>query len=183
MTLNKQHFWFTLLGAAITTGFGILLIVNHGILERICLWTGAVFGAVGAALCILYFATKRQNRIPIIYGLVCLVLGVLLCIIPSVLKFLVPILFGLWILGSAGSGLFKNIAYRKYLPYWWVGMLLCLIGVGVGVFIITRPTDTMDATIRCIGIGMTIHGILRFISAFMGKKAYSGEVIDTSIEG
>lgn len=185
MSMTKQHFLYTLIAAAVTVAFGVLLLCVPDILTRICLYTGILFCVVGAALIAFYFIKKRQNPTHLLYGIVSIVLGILLCIIPSLLSFLVPILFGLWILASAGSGIYKNVMNRQAHSLWWVGLILCIIGIGIGVFIITRPVDVMQTTVKLIGIAMAIHGILRGVSAVMGRKAYSeepGDVIETSIK-
>ncbi|MBR3630118.1 MAG: DUF308 domain-containing protein [Oscillospiraceae bacterium] len=187
MTLNKQHFLFTLLAAAATTAFGILLIAVPGILNRICLYTGILFCAVGVVLLLLYFIRKQANSTHLVYGIISVVIGVLLCIIPGLLTFLIPILFGLWILGNAGSGLFKNLMTRSDNPFWWLGSLLCVAAIALGVFVITRPADAMQKTVSIIGIAMTANGVLRMISAILGRKVYlespdPAKVIDTTIE-
>lgn len=185
MNMTKQHFLYTVIGAAVTAAFGALLLAVPDILGRICLYTGILFCIVGAVLTVLYFVKQRQTSMHLLYGIVCIVLGVLLCIIPSLLSFLVPILFGLWILAGAGAGLYKNVMNRQAHSLWWVGMILCIIGIGIGVFIITRPVDVMQTTVKLIGIGMIVHGILRLVSAVMGRKAYSaepGQVIETTIK-
>ena len=185
MQLNKQHFVFTLLGAAATAAFGILLLAVPGILDRICLYTGALFCAVGVILLIVYFAKKRANSTHLLYGLTSAVIGVLLCIIPGLLNFLIPILFGLWILFSAGFGLFKNLMNRSEHPLWWLGSLLCVAAIALGVIVITRPADAMQKTISIIGIAMTANGVLRLISAIIGRKVYfaePGQIVDTTIE-
>lgn len=187
MTLNKQHFLYTIIGAIVTAAFGILLIAVPGILDRICLYTGILFCAAGLLLFILWLIKQRQNPTHLVYAVVSVLLGVLLCIIPSLLNFLIPILFGLWILASGGFGLFKNLMTRSENRFWWLGSLLCAAAVALGVFVITRPADAMQTTITIIGIGMTGVGVLRLISAIIGRKVYlntpdPSQVIETTIE-
>ncbi len=185
MKLSKQHLLYTTISAVITVAFGILLAAKPWILEKICTWAGGVFCLAGVVLCILYFVRKQQNSAHLTYGLISLVIGILLCIVPSVLKFLVPVLFGLWILISAGSGILRNIANRRVHSLWWVGLLLSIIGAAIGVYTITRPVYALQTTIKIIGIALILQGVLRLVSAFMGRKVYISEtedVIETTIK-
>lgn len=177
--LTKNHLISSVVSAAVTLLVGILFTAKPFILEKICMIAGGALCVLGAVLLVLFFV-KRQN-IHLTYGVVCLAAGILLCIIPSLLKFLIPILFGLWILTSAGSGLFRNLSYRNSYPHWWVGMLLNAVCAAVGVYVITRPVATMEATVRLIGIAMIVHAVLRLVAVFMGRKCYTGTVIETTI--
>ncbi len=187
MTLNKQHFLYTILGAVITAAFGVLLLAVPGIIDRICLYGGGLFCAVGVILFIVWLIKKRQNPTHLIYGIVCILLGVLLCIIPSLLNFLIPILFGLWILGSGGFGLFKNLMNRSEHKLWWLGSLLCLAAIALGVIVITRPADAMQTTISFIGIAMIGNALLRPHSDILGRRVnlknpHPSQVIETPLQ-
>lgn len=177
--LNQSHLLSTAVSAAVTLLIGILFTAKPLILEKICMIAGGTLCVLGAVLMVLYFI-KRQSA-HLAYGIVCLVPGILLCIIPGLLKFLIPILFGLWILTSAGSGLFRNLSYRNSYPHWWVGVILNAICAAIGIFVITRPVEAVEATVRLIGISMIIHAALRLVAVFMGRKCYTGTVIEATI--
>ena len=185
MKLSKQHFWSTMLNAIVTAVLGILLAAKPWIVEKICTWAGGILCLVGVVLCIFYFVRKQKNSAYLKYCLTSLVIGILLCIIPSVLKFMVPVLFGFWILMSASSGILRNISNRRVYSLWWVGLILSVIGVAIGVYTITRPVDVLQTTIKAIGIALIIQGILRLVSAWMGRKVYmeqTEDVIETTIK-
>ena len=112
------------------------------------------------------------------------VAGVLLIILPGLLKFLIPIFFGAWILLSSVSGMYRNFTFRSDHHFWWIGLILSTLGAGLGIYIITRPMTVMDSTIRLIGIALIVFAVLRLVSLFMARHYFTapstGDVIDVT---
>lgn len=181
---TRNQFWATLLSAIATLALGILFTANPIILTDICRYAGIALCVIAAVLAILYFVRKREISILLIYGIIALVAGILLIILPGVLAFLIPVFFGAWLLISSVSGMVRNFSFRHEHKYWWVGLILCTLGAALGAYVITRPMQTMETTVRIIGIGMIIVAVLRVISAFMARHYYAaptnGDVIDVT---
>lgn len=179
---TKNQFWATLLASVATLALGILFTVNPVILTDICRYAGIGLCVIAAFLVIFYFVKKREVSILLIYGIIALIAGILLIILPGLLAFLIPVFFGAWLLISSVSGMIRNFSFRHDHKYWWVGLILCTLGAGLGAYVITRPMQTMETTVRIIGIVMMIVAVLRFVSAFMARNHYqapaNGDVID-----
>jgi uncharacterized membrane protein HdeD (DUF308 family) len=181
--VNVQSFWFTGAFTFLTLLVGILFATNPWILEKICIIIGSILLLAGAVLLVVYFVKKRAVPQPLMYGLFSMAGGILLCIVPTVLKILIPIFFGIWILLSSLSGIYRNFSFRRELPRWWIGFLLCIVCAGLGVYVLSRPVTVMESTIRLIGICMIIHAVFRLISIFMGRKCYHQDsVVETTIK-
>ena len=183
---NWKSFWYTNLITILTLVIGIVLTAWPDILSKICVIFGIVL-CIGAV--VLFLMHRRSEKPLLYYAVIALVGGILLCIVPTLLKFLIPIFFGGWILISSCSGAYRNYSFRHVHSKWWVGLVLCIIGILIGIFVVTRPMQVMDTTIRLIGIAMIVFSALRLVSAFLGREGYrvaeaesEGRVYETTIE-
>jgi len=185
MKYNKSHFWYSNLSTIISLAVGIVFTVKPDILATICQVVGALACIIGVALFAVYFIKKQENGVHAFYGLLFFIGGILLYLAPTVLSFMIPVLFGLWVLMSSGTGMYRNFLFRASHQHWLIGFIMCTIGAILGVYIITRPVAALNATIRTIGITMIIFSVLRLISAFLAKKQYEEAdhvFVDTNIE-
>ena len=180
---------------------GILFTAKPDILELICIIIGTLLALGGVGILIYYLVKGRKTHIICVYSIVFMVAGALFGIVPTLLKFLIPIFFGAWLLTSSAAGMYNNFMLRRVNPLWWIGLLLCTAGAAIGVYVITRPVTIIETTIRLIGIAMIIHSALRLASIICSHKfqreaeqteepaaktpeppAVSGQVIETTIK-
>ncbi len=179
---TKGHFTYTISATVFTLIMGIILTAKPNILEIICTIAGALLVLVGVAILIYYFAKKRIHHVVCVYSIFFMICGFLLCFVPTLLKFMIPIFFGAWLLTSSAAGMYNNFMLRKIQLLWWIPFLMCTIGALIGLFVITRPVTAMEQTIRIIGIAMIIHSVLRLISVFFGNKADASAQQDDTVE-
>jgi len=183
--LNLKTFWYTNLFSFLTLAAGIVLTAKPDIFTSTCKVIGGLGILVGAVLLILFYLPKTRTPEKFSYGCTFFIAGILLAVIPSLLKFLIPVLFGGWILLSSFSGAYRNFIFRNDVPHWWIGFLLCIASAGLGIFIMTRPSEIVNDTVRLIGIGCMIHAVLRIVSSVLGRDGYKAaeqEVIDIKAE-
>ncbi|MDE5768136.1 MAG: DUF308 domain-containing protein [Oscillospiraceae bacterium] len=183
--INLKSFWYTNLFSILTMLVGIVLTAKPDILTSTCKVFGGIMTLLGIILLALYFIPKKRSSEMRSYGITFLIAGILLAIIPSLLKFLIPILFGGWILLSSLSGIYRNFAFRENVPHWWIGFLLCLASTILGIYLLTRPIIVMNQTVRLIGIIFIIHSVLRIISTILGRNGYKSaeqDFVDTTIQ-
>ena len=186
MTNTKKHSLFSALAAAIATLIvGILFTVKPDILGTICLFAGIALCAAAVLFLIVYFVKGRENSRFVGYAAVSAAVGILLMILPGLLGFLIPLFFGIWLILNSASGIFRNFIMRHDMPLWWIGFLLNILGCVIGVYVVTRPTNVMESTVRIIGIAMIIGAVIQVISALMGRQYYTapptGDIIDTTL--
>ena len=181
---TKNQFLASCLSYAVTLALGILFTAKPDILVTICLYAGIALLVIAAGLVIAYFVKKREIAVLMVYGIMAAIAGVLLIILPGLLKFLIPIFFGAWILLSSASGMYRNFTFRSDHHFWWIGLILSTLGAGLGIYIITRPMTVMDSTIRLIGIALIVFAVLRLVSLFMARHYFTapstGDVIDVT---
>ncbi len=183
--INWKTFWYTNLFSIITLAAGIIFTAKPDIITTTCKLIGGVCCGAGALLLLLCLFPKFRSSQNIIYGTAFLLIGVLLEIVPVLLKVLIPILFGGWILVSSASGMYRNFTFRKDVPKWWIGFSLCAVSALLAIFVMTRPIAVMNDTVRIIGIGFTLHAVIRLVSSLLGMEGYKAadaNVIDTTVQ-
>ena len=171
--LNWKSFWYTNLFSFITLAVGALLTAKPDILTATCKAVGGLLILAGVVLLILYALPKLRTPEKLNYGITFVTAGILLAVVPTLLKFLIPVLFGCWILLSSLSGMYRNYIFRNDVPHWWIGFALCTASAALGVYVITRPTAVVEDTVKIIGIICIIHSVLRIVSSVLGRNGYN----------
>jgi len=170
--INWKTFWYTNLFSVITLLAGIVFTAKPDIITSTCRLIGTVCCMAGGILLLLALFPKLRSRQNISYGILFLLAGILLEVIPALLKFLIPVLFGGWILSSSVSGMYRNFIFRHDVQKWWVGFGLCALSALLAVFVMTRPISVMNDTVRIIGIGFIIHSVIRLVSSLLSIEGY-----------
>ena len=184
-SINQRSFRGIILATLLMLAIGILLTAFPSIVLTVCHIIGGILCAASLVMFLLHFLKKPADKVWLSQGTMLLIAGILFVLLPGLLHFLIPVIFGLWLLATGVSGLLRNYALRHSYRTWWVGALLCLLCCILSVFILFRPAQAMDDTVRIIGIVMIIVSVLRFISTIMARQAYSqppsGDVIDVQL--
>ncbi len=167
---NFPDFWRGKLPTIIALTVGIMLTAKPDILELICVMIGSLLAITGVGMLLYFLIKKPRNPVICVYAILFMAGGALLGIVPTLLKFLIPIFFGAWLLTSSAAGMYNNYMLRHVHPFWWLGLLLCTAGAAIGVYVITRPAAIMESTVRLIGIAMIVHSALRLLSLLFGGK-------------
>ncbi|MBR2088408.1 MAG: DUF308 domain-containing protein [Oscillospiraceae bacterium] len=182
---TKQAFYVSCISAVLTLVIGITLTAAPSILVTVCRAAGGLLCAAALVLIALYFIKKRENPPLFYYGLMAAGIGTLLMLLPGLLNFLIPVLFGLWVLINSLIGLLRNFGFRGEHRFWWLGAVFNTIGAALGVYIITRPMAVMETTVRLIGIALIVFAVLRAVSVIMARHYFgdepTGDVIDVTI--
>ncbi|MCR5717842.1 MAG: DUF308 domain-containing protein [Oscillospiraceae bacterium] len=184
-SMTKRTYRAIVLTGLLMLAIGILLTAFPTILVTVCRIAGGLLCVAAAVLIVLHFVRKNVQDNYLGQSILSLIGGVLLILLPGLFRFLVPVFFGLWLISTALSGVWRNLSLRGTHRTWWVGAILCgLCGIA-GIFILTRPTQSMDDTVRLIGIVLMIASVLRLSSTVMARHYYAeeptGDVIDVTL--
>jgi uncharacterized membrane protein HdeD (DUF308 family) len=183
---SRQSFYAACISAALTLAIGITLTAAPSILVTVCRAAGGLLCAAGLVLIVLYFIKQRSNPPFLYYGLMAAGVGTLLVLLPGLLNFLIPVLFGLWVLINSLIGILRNIGFRGEHRFWWLGAAFNTVGAALGVYIITRPMAVMETTVRLIGIALIAFAVLRAVSVIMARHYFAdrptGDVIDVTLK-
>ena len=166
---------------------GILLQVNEKLVNGIFTTLGILIAVIGLIEVVVY-ASRRQCQPPqpaktLTTGIILLILGALLIILPFTINKLIPIILGICVLCNGISGIVNTMEFRKADTNIVASMLFavthCLLGIFILIYVIFINQNTGW---NIIGILMIISGVLRMINEIVARLApkYSGNVVETS---
>ena len=104
-------------------------------------------------------------------GLISLIMGALILIHTGILREIIPIAIGIWIIVASSLNI-KLSLYMKEVEgrSWLATLIIAIISVGVGVLLIAKPTQLADALTTFVGVLIIIYAISNLIDMLLFKK-------------
>lgn len=164
----KNLKWNLILMSLLYIGLGIFLLLGPGMaLNIVCYALGGVVLACAAVQLVRYFTAERglfQSQLTLIFGLVCLGLGVFLLIRSDIVVRILPVVFGLFVLFDS-LGRVQNALELRRCGYsnWKVFLTLALLSVVLGVVMILNPFATMELLVMAIGVILVVEGAINLL--------------------
>ena len=149
-------------------GLGIFLLLGPGMaLNIVCYALGGVVLACAAVQLVRYFTAERglfQSQLTLIFGLVCLGLGVFLLIRSDIVVRILPVVFGLFVLFDSLGRVQSALELRRCgYSNWKVFLALALLSVVLGVVMILNPFATMELLVMAIGVILVVEGAINLL--------------------
>ncbi|MBR3210850.1 MAG: DUF308 domain-containing protein [Bacilli bacterium] len=136
---------------------------------------GAVLIAIGALAEINYLKNIKEKiaDLDIIYGIVCVILGVLVITNPLAIEGVIPFVIGFIIVVNSAIKLQYSLELRKENnELWFSTLILSIIMTVCGIVLIFNPFQGRDIVSIIIGIFILIYAILDLISTFVIKNTF-----------
>ena len=118
---------------------GILLLVNESLVTNVFIAFGVICAIVGMIEVVIY-ASRRQYEVQtyhLINGIVWLIGGALLIIIPLAVNTMIPVLIGICVLASGISGIANTFSFRHEGSGILIPMLFATTNCVLGIIILT----------------------------------------------
>jgi uncharacterized membrane protein HdeD (DUF308 family) len=103
-------------------------------------------------------------------AVVALILGVLALYNPTGFVIAIAFLIGIWAFVLGLFQVFAGFASRGT-PYWWLTLIAGIIGIIVGLYIMTQPIAGSIVLVWVLGIYAIVFGIERIVIGFMPGPA------------
>lgn len=164
----KNLKWNLILMSLLYIGLGIFLLLGPGMaLNIVCYALGGVVLACAAVQLVRYFTAERglfQSQLTLIFGLVCLGLGIFLLVRSDIVVRILPVVFGLFVLFDS-LGRIQNALELRRCGYsnWKVFLALALLSVVLGVVMILNPFATMELLVMAIGVILVVEGAINLL--------------------
>ena len=163
---------FSSIGLAI---LGLLLIFQSELtIVSLSYIIGAVLVGLGALGVLNYAKNKDQSEkkeMDLVYGTVCIVLGIVVIGNPQGIASLIPFVIGLVIIISSATKLQYSFELKKQTNNLWKStMILSLITMICGVLLIFNPFQGAIFITKVIGILILIYALLDIISTITIKN-------------
>ena len=124
---------------------------------------------------------NQKNDLDIVYGIVCVILGVVVIKNPEAIASIIPFVLGLVIIINSATKLQYSFELHKEKNNLWLStLILSIIMVVCGIVLIFNPFKGAILLTRIVGIFILIYAVLDLISTFVISHTF--KKIQHSIE-
>lgn len=154
----------------------ILLFWPEQTLTAVCYVMGAVAIVMGVIRIVRYF--KQDHTYPVIFqadlavGFLALGLGIFMISNPKTVTSLIPVLFGVVILGFGAANILRSSdAKAAGVSSWKLMLVLALITVALGLAILIYPFSVLTITVSVAGGCLVYEGVTDILTVLLvGKR-------------
>ena len=188
--LMKKFFRSSLCTSLFLIALGLLLIFqSDAVIYSISYIIGGIIIAIGV-LAIIKFIQSTNNEqkaeLDIVYGIVCVILGIIVIKNPEAIASIIPAILGISIIISSATKLqyaFELKASGNNL--WKTTMIISIISTLCGIILLFNPFKALTSFTKIVGIFIVIYALLDMISTFTIKrnvKLFQESLKDSAVE-
>ncbi len=146
---------------------------SEATIEVISYILGGFIIALSVCAFVRYWKMKeeRMYRFDIVYGIICLLVGLALIFNPHALASVIPLIIGIWITISSAFKVQFALQLKSYKSKMWLGNLIAgVILLLCGLILIFNPFAGAVVITKIIGIFLMIYALLDLISGYIVRK-------------
>ena len=152
--------------------FGILLIFqSEATIITISYIIGAILIVLGVIAIIRFLKHIKdvyRSDLDIVYGIVCIILGIVVVKNPEAIASVIPFVLGLVIIVNSATKLQYSLELHKEKNELWLSTLILSIIMAIcGIVLIFNPFKGAVLLTRIVGIFILIYSVLDIISTFV----------------
>jgi uncharacterized membrane protein HdeD (DUF308 family) len=149
---------------------GVLIFSINWSVRSLATFLGALFILEGISMALTSGIDERVRRANVFSGLLSIAVGIAIIVWPSPGIVAVAIFLGAWLIVVGTVTISGSLAARRFLPDWWLLLILGLLEVPLGVLALANPGATLAAIITVGGIWAVAVGVMRVILSFEVKN-------------
>jgi uncharacterized membrane protein HdeD (DUF308 family) len=111
----------------------------------------------------------------LVRGIVAILFGVVVWLMPGISLTLLVLLFGAFVLVEGILGVWMAFSGRKEYEDWWELLLWGLVDIGIGILTFVAPGATAMAVVIFIAVWAIATGVLQIVVAIRLRKEIEGE--------
>ena len=153
----------------------LLIVQSEATIIAISYIIGGVLIAIGVLAEINYLKNARERiaDLDIVYGIVCVILGVLIITNPTAIAGVIPFVIGFIIIVNSAIKLQYSLELKKEKNDLWLStFILSLIMSICGIVLIFNPFEGAVFLTRIVGIFILIYAVLDLISTFVIRNTF-----------
>lgn len=172
----KKVIWPSLLSSIFLLLLGLLLFFKSSeTLIGISYLVGGVLIALGVIAIINFLKNSTRDifvQLNIVYGIVSIVAGLFLVMVPEFIGSVIPIVVGIAVIISSSfkvqqALVLKNLDSKYFLPT----LIMAILCLSCGIIILFNPFTSAVVVTQVIGLFMIIYAILDIINSFILRKS------------
>jgi uncharacterized membrane protein HdeD (DUF308 family) len=148
---------------------GVLIFSIDWSVRSLATFLGALFIVEGISMALTSGIDAGVRRVNALTGLLSVAAGVAIIVWPAPGIVAVAIFLGAWLIVVGTMTISGALAARRFLPDWWLLLILGLLEVPLGVLALADPGATLAAIITVGGIWAVAVGVMRVILSFEVK--------------
>jgi uncharacterized membrane protein HdeD (DUF308 family) len=145
---------------------GVLIFSINWSVPSLATFLGALFILEGITMALTSGIDVRVRRANVFSGLLSIAAGIAIIVWPAPGIVAVAIFLGAWLIVIGTITISGSLAARRFLPDWWLLLILGLLEVPLGVLALANPGATLAAIITVGGIWAVAVGVMRVILSF-----------------
>lgn len=174
-SLMKRFFRSSIISSIILIALGLLLIFqSEATIMMISYIIGGILIAIGVIAIIKFIQNvgkEPKNELDIVYGVVCIILGIIVIKNPEAIASIIPIILGISIILSSATKLQYAIELRANKnKLWKTTLILALISTLCGIILLFNPFKAASYFTKVVGIFIIIYAVLDIISSYTVKR-------------
>ena len=174
-SLMKRFFRSSIISSIILIALGLLLIFqSEATIMMISYVIGGILIAIGVIAIIKFIQNvgkEQKNELDIVYGVVCIILGIIVIKNPEAIASIIPIILGISIILSSATKLQYAIELRANKnKLWKTTLILALISTLCGIILLFNPFKAASYFTKVVGIFIIIYAVLDIISSYTVKR-------------
>ena len=153
----------------------LLIVQSEATIIAISYIIGGLLVAIGVLAEINYIKNAREKiaDLDIVYGIVCVILGILIITNPQAIAGVIPFVIGFIIIVNSAIKLQYSLELRKEKNDLWLSTLILSIIMSLcGIILIFNPFQGAVFLTRIVGIFILIYAILDLISTFVIRNTF-----------
>ena len=173
--LMKKFFRSSLLTSLFLIALGVLLIFqSDAVIYSISYIIGGILIALGVLAIIKFIQNtnnEQKSELDIVYGIVCVILGILVIKNPEAIASVIPIILGISIIISSATKLQYAFELKSNgNNLWKTTMVISIISTLCGIVLLFNPFKALTSFTQVVGIFIIIYAVLDMISTFTIKR-------------
>jgi uncharacterized membrane protein HdeD (DUF308 family) len=165
-----RNWSFLLFNGLLLIVAGILIFTINWSVRSLATFLGALFILEGLSMALTAGIDARVRRANVLSGLLSIAAGVAIVVWPGPGIVAVAIFLGAWLIVIGTITISGSLAARRFLPDWWLLLIIGLLEVPLGVLALANPGATLAAIITVGGIWAVAVGVMRVILSFEVKN-------------
>lgn len=167
----------SILNSIVLLIFGILLIAQSEVtIVTISYIIGGILVGLGAIAALRYFKNINdldRTGIDMVYGVVCIIMGILVIRNPQAIASIIPFIIGIIIIINSASKLQYSLELKKDGSDLWVSTLILSIVMTIcGVALIFNPFKGAVFLTRIVGVFILIYAVLDLVSTMVIRNTF-----------
>lgn len=173
--LMKKFFRSSLLTSLFLIALGLLLIFqSNAVIYSISYIIGGILIVLGVLAIIKFIQNtnnEQKSELDIVYGIVCVILGILVIKNPEAIASVIPIILGISIIISSATKLQYAFELKSNgNNLWKTTMVISIISTLCGIVLLFNPFKALTSFTQVVGIFIIIYAVLDMISTFTIKR-------------